>query len=979
MNKKSTYLKRVSWLGSLFLLLASLSFAQTRTIKGRVIDAKDNTPLPGVTVKLKNSNSGTSTGVNGTYSIVVPAQTTSLEFSFIGYETKEIKIGSGDEINVGLLLSSKTLNDVVVVGYGTLKRREVTSAITSIKAEDFNQGGTRSAMDLVQGKVAGLSITRVRGNNPNEGATLQLRGVTSLSGSNGPLIVIDGIPGGNLDLLTQDDIASIDVLRDGSAAAIYGTRGNGGVILVTTKKGRSGEPQFNYSTYLQKEVVDKKPVTLTAEEFKSLTTPTNHLGADVNLYDMLINKDNLSHYHNFSATGGTDKSNYRAAIYYSDAEGIAIRNNRKQYGGRLNINQTGLQGKLTMQVNLATNFNKADLLGGNAGDFEQAVQRNPTAPILGPDGKFIETTAFNNYNPIARLQQELSERDQQTLSGDAKMTLEVIKGLRVSAFGALMRNNWNDRQYRVRASRSSQNDYQGGGYAYKRNDNQVNRIFESTIDYSQTFASDHDVQVVGGYSYQYATQEWFSANNSGFLTDAFQDWNLGNGVYLTQGKAGMGSNKEDNTLIAFFGRVNYAFRKKYMLQLSLRHEGSSKFGSNNKWGNFPGISAGWMLSEEEFMKAVPAVNELKLRAGYGVTGNDGWANYLSQVMLSTGGSYLQNGVWYQTYGPSKNPNPDLRWEKKKEYNIGVDFSLLNRRLGGSIDYYTRETKDLAINAIAQLPPYVTESLFTNVGTVTNKGFEILINAIPVQTKDVTWRTDITFNNQNNRLKSLSNEKFSINLLEFGALPSPGALGSAIRIVEGGVIGNFYGKRFAGFTDQGKWLFYKKDGSKAEAAGMAEEDKVILGNGVPKYMASWSNNVRYKNFDLTIFFRGKFGYKILNLQDLYFGNKQWLPNNMLKSGLTKHSKLTDAPQYSDYYLEKGDFVKLDNITLGYNFKLATKYIRSLRLYATGRNIATITKYSGLDPELQDNGLTTGIDERGFYPRTRSYAVGLQVGF
>ena len=979
MNKKSTYLKRVSWLSTLLLLIASLSFAQTRTIKGRVIDAKDNTPLPGVTVKLKNSNSGTATGVNGTYSIVVPAQTTALEFSFIGYETKEVRIGSGDEINVGLALSSKTLNDVVVVGYGTLKRREITSAVTSIKAEDFNQGGTRSAMDLVQGKVAGLSITRTRGNNPNEGASLQLRGVTSLSGTNGPLIVIDGIPGGNLDLLTQDDIASIDVLRDGSAAAIYGTRGNGGVILVTTKKGKSGEPQFNYSTYLQREVVDKKPVTLTAEEYKAVTTPTNHLGADVNLYDMLINKDNLSHYHNFSATGGTDKSNYRAAIYYSDAQGIAIRNNRQQYGGRLNLNQTGLQGKLTMQLNLATNFNKADLLGGSTGDFEQAVQRNPTAPIIGPDGKYIETTAFNNYNPIARLQQELSERDQQTLSGDAKVTLEVINGLRVSAFGAIMRNNWNDRQYRNRASRSSQNDYQGGGYAYKRNDNQVNRIFESTIDYSKNFGGDHDVQVVGGYSYQYATQEWFSANNSGFLTDAFADWNLGNGVYLTQGKAGMGSNKEDNTLIAFFGRVNYAFRKKYMAQLSLRHEGSSKFGNNNKWGNFPSVSAGWMLSEEEFMKAIPVVNELKLRAGYGVTGNDGWANYLSQVMLSTGGSYLQNGVWYQTYGPSKNPNPDLRWEKKKEYNIGIDFSLLNRRLSGSIDYYTRETEDLAINAVAQLPPYVTENLFTNVGTITNKGFEIYINAIPVQTKEVTWRTDLTFNNQNNKLKSLSNDKFSINLLEFGGLPSPGALGNAIRIVEGGTIGNFYGKRFAGFTDQGKWLFYKKDGSKAEAAAMTEEDKTVLGNSIPKYMASWSNNVRYKNFDLTIFFRGKFGYKILNLQDLYFANKQWLPNNMLKRGLTVHGQLNDAPQYSDYYLEKGDFVKLDNITLGYNFKLSTKYIRSLRLYATGRNIATITNYSGLDPELQDNGLTTGIDERGFYPRTKSFAVGLQVGF
>lgn len=963
----------------MLLLTASLAFAQNRTIKGKVVDAKDRSPLPGVTVKLKDTNTGTQTTTDGSFSITVPAASAVLEFSFIGYETKEVPAGSGGNLNVELNLSSRTLNDVVVVGYGTLKKREITSAVTSIKAEDFNQGGTRNAMDLIQGKVAGLSITRTSGNNPNSGASLQLRGVTSLNGSNGPLIVIDGIPGGNLDLLTQDDIASIDVLRDGSAAAIYGTRGNGGVILVTTKKGRSGTPQFNYSTYVQREAIAKRPDILSAEEYKSLTTPVNNLGADVDLYSMLINKNNTSHYHNFSATGGTDKSNYRASIYYSDAEGIAIRNNRKQYGGRLNINQTGLQGKLTLQLNLATNFNKADLLGGSSGDFEQAVQRNPTAPIKNPDGTFVETTAYNNYNPVARLSQELSERDQQTTSGDAKATLEVIKGLRISAFGALMRNSWNDRQYRVRASRSSQNDYQGGGYAYKRNDLVNNRIFESTIDYTRTFAIDHDVTVLGGYSYQYATGENFSANNAGFLTDAFQDWNLGNGVYLTQGKAGMGSNKEDNTLIAFFGRVNYAFRKKYIAQFILRHEGSSRFGANNKWGNFPAASLGWLLSEEDFVKRIPFINELKLRGGFGVTGNDGFGNYLSQVMLSTGGTYLQNGVWYQTYGPSKNPNPDLRWEKKQEWNIGVDFSLFNNRLGGTIDLYNRRTVDLAINATAQLPPFVTESLFTNVGTVSNKGVEVIINAIPVQTKQLTWRTDVTFNNQNNKLVSLSNGKYSINVMEFGGLPSPGALGNAIRIVEGGSIGNFYGKRFAGFTDDGKWLFYKKDGSKGQAADMTEEDKTIIGNGVPKFMASWSNNVRYKNFDLTVFFRGKFGYQLLNLQELYFANKKWLPNNLLKSATTRHAKLDDAPQYSDYYLENGNFVKLDNITLGYNFKLNTPYIRSLRVYATGRNMATFTRYSGLDPELEDNGLTTGIDSRGFYPRTRSWALGLQIGF
>jgi hypothetical protein len=411
----------------------------------------------------------------------------------------------------------------------------------------------------------------------------------------------------------------------------------------------------------------------------------------------------------------------------------------------------------------------------------------------------------------------------------------------------------------------------------------------------------------------------------------------------------------------------------------LRHEGSSRFGANNKWGNFPAASVGWMISQESFMQGIEFVNNLKLRIGYGVTGNQGIPNYQSLVTLSTGGFYLQDGVWFQTYGPSNNPNPDLKWEKKKELNIGLDFSVLNNRIGGSIDVYNRRTEDLLFGYNAQQPPFVLSTLFTNVGVVTSRGLEVYLNLVPVRTDKLTWNVDVTYSSNFNELTSISNDLYKVDRLEFGGLPSPGNLGNTIRAVEGGRVGNFYGKRFAGFTPDGKWLFYKKDGSTAGSGGVNNEDLAVIGNGVPRINASLTSNLHYRNFDFTLFFRGKFDFDILNTQQLYFGNKNWSPNNMLRTVLTDHAALNDAPQYSDYYLENGSFVKLDNITIGYTIPLHTEYVRNLRVYATGRNVATFTGYSGLDPELEDTGFTTGIDNRGFYPRTMSFALGLNVGF
>lgn len=478
----------------------------TVQITGVVTDSQ-NEPLIGVSIQVKGTSVGTITDISGNYSISA-SQGDVLIFSYVGYSSKQVTVGTSRKIDVKLMEDTQALEEVVVVGYGTMKRKEVTSAVETIKAEKFNYGGTRNALDLIQGKVAGLNMTRTQGSNPNSGVDIQLRGVTSLTGTRTPLIVIDGIPGGSLDLLQQDDIESFNVLKDGSAAAIYGTRGNAGVILITTKKGKAGSPQFDYSTYAQHEIVTSRPDVLNASEFRDLIKQgiideSQDFGADTDLFEELINRDNFSHYHNLSASGGSNNTNYRASIFYSEAQGIAHQNSREQFGGRININQKGLKDRLTMSLNLATNFNDANLLGGGTGDFEQAIQRNPTAPLYNEDGTFYETLAYNNYNPLSRLANRISRRNQQTTSADLRFQLQIIDGLSVSGFGSYQRNSYNDRYYR--SSKDWDNrvgtEYQGMGYAYKYNYLNWTKTFESTIDYRKTFNDVHTITAMAGYSY----------------------------------------------------------------------------------------------------------------------------------------------------------------------------------------------------------------------------------------------------------------------------------------------------------------------------------------------------------------------------------------------------------------------------------------------------------------------------------------------
>jgi TonB-linked SusC/RagA family outer membrane protein len=1008
-KRRSSFVRRGVYCLMALLLLSGTAFSQTRTITGKVTGANDNQPLAGVTITVKGTSVSRQTADDGSFSIDVPQKATALTFSIVGYDPLELPVGESSTVNATMTINNKSLESVVVVGYGTLKRKEITSAVASVKPEDFRQSGARNALDVVQGKVAGLTITRTSGTNPNSSPNIQIRGINSTTAGTSPLIIIDGIPGGNLDLLQQDDIESIDVLKDGSAAAIYGTRGNGGVILITTKKGKSGPARYDYSTYVRKEFIARKPDFLSAAEIRDYISkgilqsprdPASWGNVTTNMLDEVVNDNNLTHNHNLSISGGTRNSNYRASIYYQDLQGIALQNTRKNYGGRLNINQRGFNDKLSAQINIATNFNKANLLGGNI-SWENTFTRLPTQPIYNTDGTYYEDpTTASNY--VAYLNQEKSTRDQQTSSFDAKFTLEIIKGLKASIFGALQRDAYVDNQYRDINSRASQRDGitiqngslvvtpAGTGYAYKGTANNNNYAIEPTIEYNRMIGLNHSITALAGYSYRYEVSESFGAANSGYFNDVFENNNMGAGTQGATAQANrqaMISNKNDNKLIAVFGRINYSFQDKIFAQAIFRREGSTRFGGNNKWANFPAVSAGWNISREDFMKNVTFVDNLKLRVGYGITGNTGFPNYASKVTLGTGGYYLYpDGVWRQTYGPSRNPNPDLRWEKKKEWNIGADFSLLKNRLGGSIEVYKRRTVDLLDTYTTPLPPYITESVYANVGTIENKGIELTLNALVVKQKDITWSMDLAATTLKSNLISFSNNQFKATARTYGGIGGAGALGDAIRLTEGAKLGAFYGKRFAGFDPNGKWLFFKRDGSKAlfqdinTSTDPATSDLAIIGNGIPKFYASWTNQFSYKGFDLRLYFRGKFGYDILNLTEMAYGNKTNASANLLKSTFGKHAALNDTYQYSDYYLEKGDHIKLDEVTIAYNFSIKSAYIRNLRVYVSGSNIATITGYSGNDPDfVNDTGLGAGLDSRGPYPSTRSFLIGLNVGF
>lgn len=979
----------------LFLLLTLLSFSLTalaqQKVTGKVKDSSGE-PVIGASVVVKGNNTmGTITDFDGNFMLDVPAKSV-LVISYIGYVTQEVPTAGKNSLEIVLKEDTKTLDEVVVIGYGTQRKGDVTSSVASVKADNFVKGAVKDVGQLIQGKVAGLAITNPNG-DPTGSTQIRLRGTNTIGGANtAPLVLIDGIPG-ELGTVAPEDVESVDVLKDGSAAAIYGTRGTNGVILITTKQAKGVDiNQVEYNGYVSTSLIAKKLDMLNADEFRTLYPDQDH-GADTDWIDE-ISRTPVSHVHNLSLMGGNSKTNYIANLNYASRQGIMKKSDFESFQGRIEVTHRMFDDKLKLKFGLFGKKNQMESTT-SGGSFRgwvygQATRRNPTDPVRNEDGTWNENVSkFEYENPLALLYEAEGNVKKTQLRYNGNIVYNPIKDLTLSAVFSYIRDNMN-RGYgetlnHISALRDGLAGWSSVG-AYTK----MEKLMELTAQYNKEIGA-HKFSVLGGYSYNETDFEELWIDNYGFQDDYFGGWhNIGIGSALKDGKANIGSKKTPTNLIGFFGRATYSFKNRYLLMGALRYEGASQlWGTDNAWGLFPSISVGWRITEEAFMKNQKIFDDLKLRVGYGVTGSQPKDPFLGVAMLKYGSYAFVNGNWVQTIVPASNPNPDLKWEEKKETNIGLDFVSWGGRLSGSIDYYNRDVDGLIYEYGVPTPPNLYNKTMANGGTMRNRGVEVLVTVVPVQNKDFEWSTTGTFSLNSNKLISLSGSIFKSDYDYFntGTVEYSGQVADSHRVQVGESIGNFYGFKVVDVDSEGRWIYEDRNGELVNYKDFthAPEDKHVIGNGLPKWYAGWNNTLRYKNFDLNVTMRGAFGFQIINGGRMNYENvKNSRFENRLKSVndlvFGKHTLSPEVElEFNSYYVEDGDYWKIDNITLGYSFGQVGKYIKSLRIYGSVLNALTITGYKGIDPEVSTDGLTPGYDTRDRYPSVRSFTFGVNVKF
>lgn len=956
-------------------------------VSGTIVDEKGEAII-GASVREKGSSTGTISDMQGKYTLSVSGKLP-LVISYVGYKSQEIPVADLKKANLTIKLSEdgQTLDEMVVIGYGTQRKGDITSAISSIKSDEFIQGNIGDAAQLVKGKVAGLTISKSSG-DPNSESTIRLRGIATLNGSTTPLVLIDGIEGG-LTTVAPENIESIDVLKDASAAAIYGTRGANGVILITTKSGKRNERAVaSYSGYISISNFYKQADFMTAQDIREGKTAFKDLGYDTD-WVKAITRTGFTHNHNFNIHGGNENTTYAADLTFRDENGTIKRTNSKNLRGSFDVSHWMLNKMLKVNANLVLDMHNNNIVSSPTYIYRQAVIHNPTAPLYNKDGSYYEDfNVYLYYNPLSMINELNGEAKDINARLTANVTFEPIKGWKTNLKAGTRRYFDDQGQYQMSNYYSSLVSGRTG-YAYLYNYHSKGDNLELTSQYDAIWGK-HRFSGLVGYSYEYNVYSNRNMSNYNFPSDVFQYNNMSLGNALKQGKAGMGSSKWDNTLIGFFGRVSYGYDDRYNALVSFRHEGSSKFGENHKWGTFPSVSLGWTISNEKFMKNVTWLNNLKLRFGYGVTGEIPTDSYISLTKYNYGGAYFyENGTWKQGLTVASNPNPDLKWEKSREINIGLDFSLFDNRFSGSIDFYDKKTSDMLWNYTVPTPPNLYGSMLANVGKMRNRGFELMLSGIPVKTKDFQWNTTVTISHNSNKLLSLSNDLYQTeNYLNTGVVGEPVTLATH-RLEVGKSLGNYWGMKSVGVSENGLWLIENpKNGNIEEFSADMLNDTYCqyLGNGFPKVVLGWNNTFTYKNFDLSLQFTGQFGFKILNEQRMYYENNS-IAYNRLKSA-TDHPyggeyalSSAQSQTFVSYYLEKGDYLKLSNFTFGYNFQFKeTNWISKLRLYVTGDNIFCITGYKGLDPELSNSDIySAGNDFRDKYPTLRTFSFGVNVTF
>lgn len=995
---KPTLLKHFRRTIAVFLIsiISSLGALAQITVKGSVLN-KEKEPLIGATIMEKGTTNGTTADIDGNFTLVVKGNDSKLEFSYVGYASQTVEVMSQRVFDIILNDDTQTLKDVVVIGYGTIDKKELTSAVSHISGDDMMAVSSIDPAMMIQGKVAGVSITNTGTGDPNNGASIQVRGVSSRSAGLGPLIVIDGIAGGNLHNINPNDIASIDVLKDGAASAIYGTRGSNGVIVVTTKSGaKDGQVHTDYQGYVAWDFPKSELKVLGREEYLAAGLG-NDYGYDTDWFKE-ITRTGFTQNHTLSLSGGNRTSNYRATIDTRHSTGIDIRSSRREYGGRAQFEHNSKNGLFTFTGAIAPRYIRANNSDWSA--FANAFGANPTTPVMDPTDpsgvKYYDVMGDGISNPVELLKIDKSWTEYKLLDWHAAAKLNILPLLAKNMSGQSLdtkisvSQQYNDtHSHWFRPSYHTvniRNDYSGEA------SQEAGTVNNYGLEWLTNYMLDkdsHNLKVMLGYSWQQFESYGFNASNKDFPSDALTWNNLGQGTYNQEkeGRLGMGSWKNTSKLIAFFGRISYNYDNRYMVTASLRYEGSSRFGENNKWGYFPAVSAGWRISQEKFMEASASwLDDLKIRADFGVTGNQEIGNYMSLATYGGFGTVQYNGKYYKGWAPNKNPNPNLKWERAENMNVGVDFSLLNGLLSGSVNYYHRTQKDLLGDYNVSVPPYLHTSIYTNVGKMRNSGVEVELNINPVRTRDFDYSIGLVGATNDNKFISFSNNVYhGQSYIWTCNMTSPGSPGSLQQIREGERIGTYVTWRYAGIDDGGNWLVYNKDNEVIPIGDAREEDKTVTGNGLPKFTMSWNNNLRYKNFDLSLYFRGAFGYDLFNVHEFYYG----LPNvggswNRLEGTFKKNGALTTAMnQLTDYFIEKGDYFKLDVVTLGYTLNLQNaRFINKIRFYGTVTNVFTLTKFSGVDPTAYPvNGLTPGTfnGQKTYYPSSTQFVLGAQISF
>lgn len=964
-------------------------------VSGKVTD-ENNQPIPGASVLVKGTQIATQTDFDGKYLIKVPSDESILIVSFIGYGTKEIKINNQSVINFQLLPETAKLEEVVVVGYGSSKQKDLTGSVSSVRSENFNKGPQLSAQQAIQGKMAGVVIAQNSG-KPGGSNTVIIRGGTSLTGTNDPLYVIDGVPisttagvssanirGNGTDFFDQEptnplmtinpnDIESVTVLKDASSTAIYGSRGANGVIVITTKKGKSGNLKVSLDVTGGISTVSKKLDVLSADEYRKVNTDLNltfsDLGGNTNWQDEIYRTAKTQDY-NLSFSGGSEKTAYRASLGYGDQEGVLIGSKLQRANARINVNHTALNDRLTfdLRVNYGQTFSNnspvSNTVGSEAGtsiNYESYVF-NPTYPVYDANGNYNHVPPYR-INPVSFSNDVLDEVTNNRFLGNLSTTYKIFNPLSVNVNLGYTNQAINRNSY---VKKSNPLGEGMGGYASVQKLEDYSKLLETILRYNNSFGK-HSVDAIAGYSYQYFVNEGIRNAVSGFLSDEFRWYSL----QAASTNQGVTSFKGSNTLISMYGRVNYNFDDKILATATIRRDGSSRFGSGNQWGIFPSGSLAWRVSNMDFFKS-KTISDLKIRTSYGVTGNQEIGNLNSITRLgATSAGYIVGGQRITTVLPLQYANPDLKWEQTAQFNTGIDYSILDGRIRGSIDYYVKKTTDLLLRIPVPSPTAVSTQL-ANVGSVQNKGIELEISADIIKKADFTWSTSINYTRNRNKVLSLSNSLYKGDNIQVAPLQGQGlTAGIYAQLIKPGLpVGTFYGREFKGIEN---------------GVEIIDPEMKVIGSAQPDFTFGITNSLSYKRFSLGFNFRGSVGNDVFNLTANNLGYLSNLPGrNVFREALTSGVLRSQPKQYSSRWIEDGSFVRLDNITLGYDLDLKNvPSISNARLFITGQNLLLFTKYSGLDPEVNSDVSGTGVAPIGVdylaYPKAKTVSIGLSVSF